>query len=111
MSCRARRSLWNSSGTARRTGDLMNLNSILIGSEDPKRLADYYTRLFGEPGWNMGGYIGWQLGSGGGTGGAPDQGKGRHAGPRRVIFYNQRGDGEGGLRRVQGGGGDGGTGA
>ena len=23
----------------------MNLNSILIGSEDPKRLTDYYTRL------------------------------------------------------------------
>ena len=30
----------------------MNLNSILIGSEDPQRLADYYTKLFGEPGWN-----------------------------------------------------------
>ena len=27
----------------------MNFNSILIGSEDPKRLADFYTKLFGEP--------------------------------------------------------------
>ncbi len=42
----------------------MNLNSILIGSEDPQRLVDYYTRLFGEPGWDMGGYVGWQIGSG-----------------------------------------------
>ena len=32
----------------------MNLNSILIGSEDPQRLADYYTGLFGEPSWNEG---------------------------------------------------------
>ena len=32
----------------------MNLNSILIGSEDPQHLADYYTRLFGEPSWNDG---------------------------------------------------------
>ena len=32
----------------------MNLNSILIGSEDPQRLADYYTKLFGEPMWNVG---------------------------------------------------------
>ena len=29
----------------------MNLNSILIGSEDPLRLTAYYTSLFGEPGW------------------------------------------------------------
>jgi hypothetical protein len=28
----------------------INLNSILIGLEDPRRLADYYTNLFGEPG-------------------------------------------------------------
>ena len=25
----------------------MKFNSILIGSEDPKRLTEYYTRLFG----------------------------------------------------------------
>ena len=27
----------------------MNFNSILIGSEDPARLAEYYTKLFGKP--------------------------------------------------------------
>jgi predicted enzyme related to lactoylglutathione lyase len=32
----------------------MNFNSILIGSEDPARLADYYTKLFGEPTWKLG---------------------------------------------------------
>src|SRR4051812_49764908 len=100
MSCRARRSLWNSSGTARRTGVVMNLNSILIGSEDPKRLADYYTRLFGEPGWNMGGYIGWQLGSGGAAGGAPEPGKGRQPRPGPGNFHNQSGHPKGGLDRV-----------
>jgi len=42
----------------------MNLNSILIGSEDPKRLAEYYTKLFGEPGWDEGDYTGWQIGTG-----------------------------------------------
>ena len=34
----------------------MNFNSILIGSEDPARLADYYTKLFGKPTWDDGGY-------------------------------------------------------
>jgi len=33
----------------------VDLNSILIGSEDPQRLADYYTRLFGETGRSDGG--------------------------------------------------------
>lgn len=36
----------------------MNLNGILIGSEDPQRLTDYYTRLFGKPGWEAGDYNG-----------------------------------------------------
>ena len=37
----------------------MNLASILIGSEDPQRLTDFYSKLFGAPGWSMGGYHGW----------------------------------------------------
>ncbi|MGO9180911.1 MAG: hypothetical protein ACLQHS_16860 [Candidatus Limnocylindrales bacterium] len=41
----------------------MNLNSILIGSADPQRLTDYYTKLFGAPGWNEGGFSGWQIDS------------------------------------------------
>jgi len=42
----------------------MDFNSILIGSEDPGRLAEYYTRLFGAPAMEDGGYTGWQIGSG-----------------------------------------------
>jgi len=79
----------------------MNLNSILIGSEDPKRLADYYTRLFGEPGWNMGGYIGWQLGSGGLTVGPHDQVKGRNASPGRIIFNIESDDVKGDFDRFK----------
>ena len=42
----------------------MNLNSILIGTDDPGRLIAYYTKLLGEPAWNMEGYVGWMIGSG-----------------------------------------------
>lgn len=42
----------------------MNLNSILIGSEHPQRLVEYYTKLFGKPGWADGGYTGWPIGTG-----------------------------------------------
>ena len=64
----------------------MNLNSILIGSEDPQRLADYYTKLFGEPTWNEGGYVGWMLGQGGMTVGPHDQVKGTNPQPGRMIW-------------------------
>jgi predicted enzyme related to lactoylglutathione lyase len=64
----------------------MNLNSILIGSEDPARLAAYYTKLFGEPGWDQGGFTGWSIGSGSVTVGAHDQVKGNNSEPGRVIW-------------------------
>ncbi len=64
----------------------MNLNSILIGSEDPKRLAEYYTKLFGDPGWDDGGYTGWQIGSGWMTVGPHDQVHGANTEPGRVIW-------------------------
>jgi len=59
----------------------MNLNGILIGSEDPQRLTEYYTRLFGEPGWAGGDFRGWQLGTGYVTVGPHDQVRGRNPQP------------------------------
>jgi predicted enzyme related to lactoylglutathione lyase len=64
----------------------VNFNSILIGSEDPKRLADFYTKLFGKPVWDDGGYTGWQLGGGFVTVGPHDQVKGRNSQPGRLIW-------------------------
>jgi len=64
----------------------MNLNSILIGSADPGRLADYYTKLLGEPGWKMDVYVGWQLGTGFVTIGPHDQVKGSNPEPGRLIW-------------------------
>jgi predicted enzyme related to lactoylglutathione lyase len=73
-------------------GGSMNLNSILIGSEDPKRLAEYYTKLFGDPGWDDGGYTGWQIGSGWMTVGPHDQVHGANTEPGRVIWNIETAD-------------------
>ena len=70
----------------------MNFSGILIGSENPKRLADYYTKLFGKPSWDMGGYIGWMIGSGGFTVGPHDQVKGKNTTPGRVIWNIEAAD-------------------
>ena len=66
--------------------DSMNMNGILIGSENPQRLRDYYTKLFGKPNWDEGGYFGWQIGSGSVTIGPHDQVKGKSSAPGRVIW-------------------------
>jgi predicted enzyme related to lactoylglutathione lyase len=64
----------------------MNLNSVLIGSEDPQRLTDYYSRLFGKPGFAEGGFSSWQIGGGWVTVGPHDQVKGKNAEPGRLIW-------------------------
>jgi predicted enzyme related to lactoylglutathione lyase len=64
----------------------MNFNSIMIGSEDPKRLVDYYTKILGKPAMSEGGYDGWQIGSGWITIGAHDEVKGKNPTPGRLIL-------------------------
>jgi predicted enzyme related to lactoylglutathione lyase len=64
----------------------VNFNNILIGSEDPQRLSDYYTKLFGEPTWNEGGYTGWLIGSGAVSVGPHSEVHGKNAHPGRIIW-------------------------
>jgi predicted enzyme related to lactoylglutathione lyase len=64
----------------------VNLNSIMIGSEDPKALGAYYTKLFGKPVFEDSGYQGWQLGTGFLTVGGHDQVKGGNDQPGRLMF-------------------------
>lgn len=79
----------------------MNLNSILIGSEDPQRLVEYYTRLFGDPAWADGGYTGWQIGSGSVTVGAHSEVNGKNATPGRVIWNIESADVQGDFDRLK----------
>jgi predicted enzyme related to lactoylglutathione lyase len=81
--------------------ETMNFNNILIGSEDPQHLADYYTKLFGEPAWNEGGYIGWMIGSGAVTVGPHDEVKGKNAHPGRIIWNIESTDVKGDFERFK----------
>ena len=79
----------------------MNFNNILIGSEDPKRLADYYTKLFGKPKMEEGGYAGWQIGSGWLTVGPHDQVKGKNTQPGRLIVNIESADVKGEFAKLK----------
>ena len=79
----------------------MNLNSILIGSENAPRLAEYYTKLFGKPGWDDGGYVGWLIGSGGLTVGPHSEVHGSNTEPGRLIINIETPDVKGEFARLQ----------
>jgi predicted enzyme related to lactoylglutathione lyase len=82
----------------------VNFNSILIGSEDPQRLVDYYTRLFGEPTWRDAGYAGWLIGTGVVSIGAHDQVHGKNVHPGRIIWNIESPDVRGDFERFKGAG-------
>jgi predicted enzyme related to lactoylglutathione lyase len=79
----------------------MNFNSILIGSEDPGRLAEYYTKLFGAPVMEEGGYTSWQVGTGGVSVGPHDQVHGKNSQPGRLIWNIESDDVKGDFERFK----------
>ncbi|HSL09958.1 MAG TPA: VOC family protein [Actinomycetota bacterium] len=70
----------------------MDLNSVLIGSEDPQRLRTFYTSLLGEPTWEADGYTTWQIGNGWLTVGFHDEVKGTNPSPGRLIWNIETAD-------------------
>ncbi len=64
----------------------MNFNNILIGSQDPAPLVEYYTKLFGEPAMADGQYTGWMLGSGFVAVGPHSEVHGKNSEPGRFIW-------------------------
>ena len=79
----------------------MNFNSILIGSEDPKRLKDYYAKLFGKPTMDDGAYFGWQLGSGMVSIGPHSEVHGKNPQPGRLIWNIETPDVQGEFERMK----------
>jgi len=78
----------------------MNLNSVLIGSEQPERLKEYYSKLFGAPVWDGSGYSSWELGSGWITVGPHDQVQGPNLHPGRIIWNIESADVRGDFDRL-----------
>ncbi len=79
----------------------MNLNSILIGSENPDALVEYYKKLFGEPAMADGGYTGWQIGSGFVSIGPHSEVTGKNAQPGRFLWNIETADVKGEFDRMK----------
>lgn len=84
------------------TSSNLNFNSILIGSEQPAALVEFYTKVFGRPAdMSDGGYSGWQVGSGFVTIGEHSEVHGRAKEPARILINFESPDVRGEFARLK----------
>jgi predicted enzyme related to lactoylglutathione lyase len=83
---------------------MLNFNSVLIGSEEPKALADFYAKVLGEATWEQDGFVGWQAGSGALMIGPHSEVKGKAAEPQRVILNLETKEVQAEFDRIKGSG-------
>ncbi len=83
----------------------LNLNNVMLGSEDSKRLADFYTSVLGEPNpdWSdpANGWFGWQTGDGSLAIGPHSEVRGRNPQPGRIMLNFSTSDVRGEFERIK----------
>ncbi len=81
---------------------MLNLNSLLVFSENPSELGEFYKKVFQkDPEWNEGGYSSFQVGSGFLTVGPHDKVTGKSKQPERIMFNFETDDVSGEFDRVK----------
>ncbi len=84
----------------------MNLNSVMLGSEDSKRLADFYSKVLGDPNpeWSdeANGWFGFEAGKGSLAIGPHSEVTGRNQQPGRIMLNFETADVKGEFERIKG---------
>lgn len=82
---------------------MFNLNSFILFSEDPKRLVDFYKKVFQkDPDWQGGDFTGFQVGVGMMVIGPHDSVHGKNQNPERMMFNLETENVKGEVKRLQG---------
>ena len=88
----------------------LNLNNIMLGSADPRRLAEFYTRLLGDaaPEWSdeANGWFGWKVGDGSIAIGPHSEVEGKSKEPARIMLTFETADVRAEFDRIRGLGAD-----
>lgn len=81
---------------------MLNFNSLLIFSEKPKILAEFYQKVFNKnPDWSDEHWKGWMVGSGFISVGPHDKVKGKNKNPERLIFNLETKEVEKEFKRIK----------
>lgn len=81
---------------------MLNFNSVMLFSENPKALSDFYKNVFDkEPDWDMEGYVGFKIGDCAITVGPHDEVKGKNDHPQRMMFNFETDDVKGEFARIK----------
>lgn len=65
---------------------MLNMTTVMLGTEDPATLGAFYTKVLGEPEWQDSAYIGWRAGNGALMIGGHSEVKGRNDSPGRIML-------------------------
>ncbi len=79
----------------------MKFSGVMIGSENPKGLAEFYTKIFGEPGWQDGNWYGFDIGGGNLVIGAHSEVKGANDTPGRLMIAIESDDLQTEAKRIK----------
>jgi predicted enzyme related to lactoylglutathione lyase len=80
---------------------MLKLNSVMIGSENPDKLADFYSKIFGKPVWSQDGFSGWLVGEGSLGVGPHSEVKGKNTSPGRIMWHFETDDVKGEFERMK----------
>jgi predicted enzyme related to lactoylglutathione lyase len=64
----------------------MKLSGVMIGSEQPKVLGEFYTKVLGEPGFQQDDWYGFHVDGGNLMVGSHSEVKGSNKNPERIMF-------------------------
>ena len=82
---------------------MLNFNSIIVFSDNPTALVEFYKKVFQkEPDWTGGDFTGFQVGTGFFTIGPHDKVHGKSQSPERIMFNFETDDVKGEFERIKG---------
>jgi predicted enzyme related to lactoylglutathione lyase len=81
---------------------MLNLNCVMLGSEDPKALGDFYGKVLEKkPDMEEGDFIGFLAGSCFLSVGPHDKVSGKNSNPERIIFFFETTDIDADFNRIK----------
>jgi len=81
---------------------MLDLNTVMLGTEDAKSLADFYAKFLGKPDYEDQGFFGWKAGSCFLMIMPHSEVKGQNEMPGRIIINFQTPDVKGEFERIKG---------